>query len=559
MGVTPRQRDIVGNVAEGILRDPIIQQAVSRVAVRAERQEDIAQLVATFVDPGISVQLENDNNQILYGRRGTGKTHVLKVVDQRAADVANTVSLYVDMRTLGSNSVFSDEGRPMHVRATSLLKDILAAVENALLEYVTDPANDLPGHALEKLDALTTAITRTSLADVTTSVESGAATEDREGGEAGISLSVKPSISFGSRSESVASESEKVTRQGKELNPIYFQELTASFREVLEAAGVRRVVILLDEWTAIPFDLQPHLAEFLKRTFFTIPQVTVKIASLEYRSNFSEPLGHNNVLGFELSADISSVIELDDYFVYDRNAEQTIMLFAELLFRHIYAEVDAQDATSAASVDGQLEIVPSRPYMTDAHGIATADALIRRLFASPDAFKELVRAGEGVARDFINIFSSAFFSSVRRSRPSIDMKAVQEAARDWYEKDKAPNVDEEQERFLRTIIESVIAERRARSFLLEKQYEKDRLILSLFDFRLLHLVQRGYADKDNPGVRYNIYTLDYGTYVDLIGTQRAPEDDFTEDIHDEDTVVPFDDRRSIRRIILRPEHLTNGG
>jgi hypothetical protein len=53
------------------LQDPVIQSAVSRVQVRAERQENLGQLVETFVDPGISVQLENNNNQILCGRRGT--------------------------------------------------------------------------------------------------------------------------------------------------------------------------------------------------------------------------------------------------------------------------------------------------------------------------------------------------------------------------------------------------------------------------------------------------------------------------------------------------------
>jgi hypothetical protein len=29
--------------------------------------------------------------------------------------------------------------------------------------------------------------------------------------------------------------------------------------------------------------------------------------------------------------------------------------------------------------------------------------------------------------------------------------------------------------------------------------------------------------KDNPGVRYNIYSIDYGTYVDLIGTSKEPQ------------------------------------
>ena len=59
----------------------------------------------------------------------------------------------------------------------------------------------------------------------------------------------------------------------------------------------------------------------------------------------------------------------------------------------------------------------------------------------------------------------------------------------------------------------------------------------------------------------NIYTLDYGTYVDLIGTQKAPTGDFTEELEGDEaeTVVPFDDRRSIRRIILRPAQLRGDG
>ena len=136
------------------------------------------------------------------------------------------------------------------------------------------------------------------------------------------------------------------------------------------------------------------------------------------------------------------------------------------------------------------------------------------------------------------------------------MKAIRNAAREWYEKDKSVNVDEEQAAVLRRIIESVIGARSARSFMVEKKLEKHSVIRSLFDYRLIHLVQRGYADKDNPGVRYNIFTLDYGTYVDLIGTLRAPTKDFIESNGDaEIIVVPFDDKRSIRRIILRAEDL----
>ena len=67
-------------------------------------------------------------------------------------------------------------------------------------------------------------------------------------------------------------------------------------------------------------------------------------------------------------------------------------------------------------------------------------------------------------------------------------------------------------------------------------------------------MQRGYANKDNPGERYNIYTIDYGAYVDLIGTSKEPELDLVERT-DTEVIVPFDDKRSIRRIVLNQEIL----
>ena len=109
---------------------------------------------------------------------------------------------------------------------------------------------------------------------------------------------------------------------------------------------------------------------------------------------------------------------------------------------------------------------------------------------------------------------------------------------------------------LRRIVDEVIGHRRARSFLLPRALEKHPMIQRLFDARVIHHMQRGYADKDNPGVRYNIYTLDYGTYVDLIGTSKQPQltlDDMA--IDQTDIVVPFDDKRSIRRIVLTEQIL----
>jgi hypothetical protein len=79
------------------------------------------------------------------------------------------------------------------------------------------------------------------------------------------------------------------------------------------------------------------------------------------------------------------------------------------------------------------------------------------------------------------------------------------------------------------------------------------LIRSLYDQRILHVVRKSVAARDRPGVRFNVYAIDYGCYVDLMTTARAPRGLLP--IQDEDgqvsyVDVPSEDYRSIRRAIL---------
>ncbi len=86
-----------------------------------------------------------------------------------------------------------------------------------------------------------------------------------------------------------------------------------------------------------------------------------------------------------------------------------------------------------------------------------------------------------------------------------------------------------------------------------KSNENDVLIDYLYDARILHIIKQNVSSKDTPGVRYNVYSIDYGCYVDLINTARAPKGLFEAEIDDDQTEfidVPRDDYRSIRRAIL---------
>lgn len=531
-------RPLQSEFAEVImLQDQNLMAAVSRIVQRSERQEDTQKLVGTYVDVGLLPQLHNTNHQIFYGRRGTGKTHVVKVLESRlTADPNNTV-VYIDCRTLGSTSQFSDATVPLPRRCLALFRDILLAVHHALLEHIVQhPPATKSTEAFNAADRLAQIITEPLSVLRAEKFTASAESATQKKGSASLAVAADSGARAGIASEHTDSTSGRQESQFsvETQDKVIFPELLQALKEVLELAGTR-LYLLIDEWSSLPLDIQPFLAEFLKRGVVPLTSATLKIGALEYRCRFSERRDGRSV-GLELGADIATAPDLDDYFVFDRNPEYVTETYADVLLKHLNSELP----------DG---------YLAEKFGVASGRQLASRLFTERSIFAELARASEGVMRDLINIFTRAFFNAQRRGRDSIDKRAVLDSAQQWFEQDKASYLDDQLQEILRRIVHEVIGKRRARSFLLPRQLEKHPNIQRLFDARVLHHMQRGYADKDNPGVRYNIYAIDYGAYVDLIGTSNEPELGLEANRTEPDLVVPFDDKRSIRRIILDKETL----
>ena len=216
--------------------------------------------------------------------------------------------------------------------------------------------------------------------------------------------------------------------------------------------------------------------------------------------------------------------------VFDNDADRAKDFFGEFLFKHF--------RSAAEDGDGELP--------------GTRRELIRRGFTQSNAFDEFVRAVEGVPRDAINIM--ALVAQKALDAP-ISVPDIRSAANTWYQRDKQSAVASTPDalHLLRWIIDQVIGERRARAFLLLSD-TRHPLIDSLFDSRVLHNLKRNIAAHDQPGVRYDVYKLDFGCYIDLIATAKAPLGLFALDNLVDGTAqyveVPPDDYRSIRRAIL---------
>jgi hypothetical protein len=518
-----------------MIKDIKIIQAVSSISQRAERQRDINKIVSSYVEVGILPQLLNNNNQILYGRRGTGKTHILKIYENMHKDDINKTVCYIDCRFLGSSPQFADTTLSVSHRCSSLFTDLLNEIYDVLLNHIAFEPNLNSEQALNSLADLS----KSSIEEIQKSkrITDKSMNAEHSGSSIGLGIGLDSiGANIGAKNESTEENEHTVEFDTEEYEKIIFPDLHYHLKKVLEFANTE-LLIVIDEWSAIPFDIQPFLAEFLKKSFIPIPEVTIKIGALEYRTNFTIPREKHNYIGFELGSDISTNLDIDEYYVYDRNPDEIVKTFLDILHKHIISELPEE-------------------YLEKKYGIKTSNQFLQSIFSGKPAFTELVRASEGVIRDFINIFNLAFFDAQRKGLKSIDKQTVIEAGRQWFENDKSKNLDDFLHSKIRLIIEEVIGKRKARSFLVSRELERNSTIQKLFDARVIHLVKKGYSDKDNPGIRYNIYSLDYGTYVDLLNTTKQPELDFIEDREDTDgIVVPFDDKRSIRRIILSEEIL----
>jgi hypothetical protein len=116
----------------------------------------------------------------------------------------------------------------------------------------------------------------------------------------------------------------------------------------------------------------------MRRTVLPISALTLKIAAIEHRSNFSILKGTGDYIGLELGADIAADLNLDDFLVFDNNQAKSTAFFKTLIYRHYQV-----------SEERRAEVT-------------NADTLIQLAFTQAPVFEEFVRAVEGVPRDALN-------------------------------------------------------------------------------------------------------------------------------------------------------------
>lgn len=521
-----------------------IISAIEQIALREERG-DSENAINTFFDCNITPHLMNINHQIIQGRRGTGKTHILHVLTKKM-ESANCHCFYFDCKATGSAAEISDEELPQKHRAIQLICDFLLSLHKDFLAYYSEALIGVASNSDEISELLNQLYNECyTVGELNQSFEKTknrrSKRSDTANGGIQFLLSSSPSVKM-EQSTKIDQENEIGTvysTAGVSYKKIVFPNVFQCLDRLAEISKTD-FVILIDEWSNLPLNIQPHFAEFLRCCLFSCKHITVKIAVVKGRTNYCSKTD-TSIYGFEIGADINVALDLDDVYMYDKNPR---LVYASL-YRILLTHLRAKGVVSEFDDDPDL-----------LHALFGDDVNCSILLA---------RASEGNPRDFLSILNGCVVSmGIIDESSVIDSASVYTAASNWYKLDKEGALSAKQKQFLSEIASYVIRKKETRGFVLKEAFLDHNGFKSLIDARVLHVFRTGIFIDRIASYPLSLVVLDFGIYSDSLLSgqvihllsgdtfEKAVFSDFSPTAYD-GQLYQIDANRRVKLCVIDPE------
>lgn len=256
------------------------------------------------------------------------------------------------------------------------------------------------------------------------------------------------------------------------------------FSEASALAANAPVYLVLDDFYFVPKAVQPDFIDFFHRLTKDTP-LFLKVATIKHRSRMFKTT-EQSYIGAELGHDI-----------YEVDMDYTLDKFGDLKeFMNQLLRAALRDSGAALEADD--------------------------LFTG-DGFGQLCLASGGVPRDFLSLFVRLANSVIAGRGEKIGkVEVTEEAVANVTNKLESLKIDSAGEReilesYLSVVRRLVYNEHRTNAFLVAKdeleQFPQERqAIRELVDLRLIHLIDTNTSSAPSDGRRYEAYILDVGLY-----------------------------------------------
>lgn len=492
--------------------------------VRSEMQRNLQQSLRyldLFVDAGQLSLVKNPDWQVIYGRRGTGKTLLLSVLREETEKTFDTQRILSLQLTL-QDCLVSPMGRQIADRQRALgyfqtFIELLATELSSKVDYLLGKPEfmaKLTGAHIRRrrqIEECTIEIlelcqvgkpvkafgTRSDSTDVTLTTEehvttSAAATLDVSVKEREVGLGIDASASADRRmteARVVHEDSAPIPR---------FAMVRRTLTRLLGLLEVTHLNILLDEWQTLDphgsSGIQPEFAEYLKRTLAGSPSVSIKIATNRYQTRFNNTGKGPHYRGFELGADLFEATNLDRL---DLSDDEQVAFYSTLLFRRL---LHCNPELSVLDPDG--DGVPEEQFIFE-------------MFKSRRAFETLIKGAAATPRDFLLLFNTLAKERQFSVEPLWSAEMVNDAIREGVAvrlEETDPNSEADQ--LLSECVRPIVEATGSRLFLVDRD---DRGVINggieeLIEKRLIDQVP-GAELAPEIATRYDAFLLHYGLWL----------------------------------------------
>ena len=497
-----------------------LAKLVGALRLRLDDQIENEYNVDSFVPLIHFGTLAAPNTQIIYGRNGTGKTHLLKAFHQHCRvnfATEKVLPVYIDLKTFGLSTIGGqlDLKQLIHryyrLFVAAIVDALIQLADETLTEDVLEKifggeVHDKRKRIKQNLMALHEIFDARRIEEGMTKYARKVETsrESNTGIKAGLSVSVsgfepKAKTEIGLSAEEIDKNKDAVELIFGGLAVIDYDEIRQALEGIIDECGARAICVLVDEWSSIELKIQPILAEMIRKTLCVSNRIFVKIVALKFFTRTSASLDPPQVIGFQPGIDIFPVADLDTLlcFDFDEKSQQSVKDFLTLvLYRHcavLDPDIKAKD------------VAEFEKHICD------------HVFESPEAYLEIVRASEGNPRDFLSLLTVCC-NNASQGTASVSQRNAVRIASSHFSTSKAPILqDDPAEKLYRELFEKVVQNKRKLFLLSAAKAGRDARIQKLWHYRFIHLVVPTYTVITDSGIpkEYSVFSMDYGKLLAL--------------------------------------------
>lgn len=453
--------------------------------------------------------LKTKDPQVIWGRRGTGKTTLLKaftydinLLQQDPSQMAFYIVMSNVIPTENEIESLSDDGGSLAVYVfIKLIAEIIKQLEKNydLRQGVMEP--DSENKFLNSYYTLSEYINKCKmkLQGCEITFENSESEQLNKEATTNIGLDVKAEKNYftsllnfvrGRKRTSIKSNTYSVS--GQIQFKLDGQEIKERITEMLDAFNISTAYICLDEYSEIDkvstFSIQSKVAQLIKQVFFKNSMYSVKIATIWNRSKLHSR-GGNRIEGIEYQQDIFAGPDLDIMFM--ENNIDIINYFKEMLVN-----------TYLMGLDINLE-----------EKKALSDYFENYMFGKA-GLRHIICGSQGVSRSFAVLIKEYLKKFIKNKNGILKLGDVYQIIKHHYLEDVRNKIP-----YFKTYnaIEEYIKNSLCRYFLITKEdYDRCKTTIKYLSSKGLFMQVPGHLTDIQIRDKYKLFIIHYGNYLDAL-------------------------------------------